>query len=56
MIKRYCEGEFEFFRKQLWGGAYNSTVFDDFSGDETVIYVNFAQYSVIKPPDGEENL
>ena len=27
-------------------GAYDITVFDNFLGGETVIYVNFARYSV----------
>ena len=30
------------------------TVFDNFLGDDTVVWVNFARHSVIKPRHGEE--
>ena len=30
-------------------------VFHNFLGGESVIYVNFARYSVAKPRDGDEN-
>ena len=36
-------------------GACDITVFDNFLGGETVIYVNFARYSVIEPRDGDKN-